>query len=401
MFETGLFFLLLLALVIGWYLGRRDVRCPASVVDSEYVQGLNYLLNEQPDTAIESFIDSLPVNNDTFELHIALGNLLRDKGEVDRAIRIHQNLLARQGLTADYKQKSHFELAKDYIAAGLMDRAERLLVDLAVQEGGYRDSSLRCLVDLYQQESEWHKAISTVKMLMPRLFSSSSFLTLRRESRLDPELRQGLAHYHCELADQCIRCNDFRAARKYLRDASQADQNCPRVYLLLAELELKSGEPAKALKALRIICDREPEFIPEALPLIDQSYLSLSDMPGRQRFLSDLLSNSGSSAVVLALIEQIECDSGKAAAAEFLREQLKVRSTLRVSVKLLAYLFNDLGEEGRVSLVLLQDQLSQLLLQKPGYRCQHCGFSGVHLHWLCPSCKQWGTVRPVRGVEGD
>jgi lipopolysaccharide biosynthesis regulator YciM len=190
-------------------------------------------------------------------------------------------------------------------------------------------------------------------------------------------------------------------ARKYLRDALQVDQNCPRVSLLLAELELKSGEPLKALKALRMVCDRDPDFIPEALPLINQSYLALSDMPGRQHFLMDLLSNSGSSAVVLALLEQIEQESGQAAASEFLREQLKTRSTLKASTKLLAYLLNDLGEEGRASLLLLQDQLSQILLQKPGYRCQHCGFSGVHLHWLCPGCKQWGTVRPVRGVEED
>ncbi len=153
------FVLLFAAIAIGWFLGRRSHRQTQATPDlpSQYYKGLNYLLDGRPDGAIDAFISALEVNSETLETHIALGNLLRKKGEVERAIRIHQNLLARPSLPKAQIHQAHLELARDYISAGLLDRAERLLLDLVDESPQQLRASLRHLMDIYQSEREWQQ----------------------------------------------------------------------------------------------------------------------------------------------------------------------------------------------------------------------------------------------------
>ena len=165
-----IFLLLFSAIVIGWLLGRRSVASISNNSDSsgEYYQGLNYLLDGRPDGAVDSFIDGLEVNSETLETHVAMGNLLRKRGEVDRAIRVHQNLLARPSLPRSQVHLAHLELARDYISAGLLDRAEGLLLALVKESSEQRVVACRHLLEIYQSEKEWQRAIDVAKSMLPK-----------------------------------------------------------------------------------------------------------------------------------------------------------------------------------------------------------------------------------------
>ena len=168
--DLGIFFLLFLAIAIGWLLGRRSSTAPVNspALPSQYYKGLNDILDGRPDGAIDSFINALEVNTETLETHIALGNLLRKKGEVERAIRIHQNLLARPSLPRSQVHQAHLELARDYISAGLLDRAERLLLDLVDESPEQRRTAHLHLLEIYQSERDWLRAIEVASELLPR-----------------------------------------------------------------------------------------------------------------------------------------------------------------------------------------------------------------------------------------
>ncbi len=207
---TYLFWLLLpIAAVSGWVLGVRNPRTEQDTgrergLRSDYFKGINYLLNEQPDKAIEVFIKVLEVDQETVETHLALGNLYRRRGEVDRAIRIHQNLVARNSLSAEQRYEALLELGQDYLSAGLLDRAEDLFKELA-EASHYRVQALRQLIDIYEQEKDWDEAISCARQL---------------ERATGNQLGPVIAHYQCEQAEQYRSHNDYKAALKVLGKAA-------------------------------------------------------------------------------------------------------------------------------------------------------------------------------------
>ena len=202
--------LFVVALAIGWFLGRREairvgvMLAPhGSAIDKQYFIGLNYLLNEQPDEAIETFIRALEVNPETVETHIAIGKLFCQRGDVERAIKVHQNLLARPNLTALQADRVQFELARDYLAVGLHHRAERLLNELVEHSSTLRADALADLVRIHERERDWQKAVETGRRLL----------------REREEFAVTLAHYHCELARESIRRGEVVQARRELLDA--------------------------------------------------------------------------------------------------------------------------------------------------------------------------------------
>ena len=227
MSDLALFLVIFSAVGVGWWLGRRATAQTTGGGDSlglpsQYYQGLNYLLDDQPDGAIDAFIDALEVNSDTFETHVALGNLLRRKGEVDRAIRIHQNLLARAGVPTRHLHVAHLELARDYISAGLLDRAEQLLQDLVRESSEQRVAGLGYLLEIYQHERDWEQAIEVAKKLVPR-----TNLLSRGEVEKCAVLVP-LSHFCCELAEPKIQANDAPGARSQLKQALEYEKNCVR-----------------------------------------------------------------------------------------------------------------------------------------------------------------------------
>jgi len=393
-----LFLLIFTAIACGWLLGRFAGGQPALPGGAasgyrQYFRGLNYLLNDRADEAIDTFVDTLEVTKETLETHVALGNLMRRKGEVERAIRIHQNLLARPNLPPLQLQQANLELARDYISAGLYDRAERLLRDLVQSSEELRAICLRHLVEIYQAERDWAKAIETATRLLPR---RNLFLSAPEP---DPELEGAIAHFHCELAQRALEKNEFDGARAHLKQALIRDGKCVRASLLRGLLEYRAGQFQTAIDALQLVPQQNAALIPETLDTLRACYDALGKREQLVDYLRQCLAQHASTRLVLAISEELALRGSQPVANEFITEQMRARPTLRGLLALLSThseaAITDRNQE------MLQVLLQKLVLSKPAYQCHRCGFSGRQIHWLCPSCKQWNTVQPIGGAEGD
>lgn len=396
MSDLTFFIFIFAAIAIGWYLGRKSGKRKGAknnqhqALAQSYAQGLNYLLSERHNDAIEKFIDALEVSSATFETHLALGNLLRKRGEHDQAIRVHQNLLARPSLNRISQQKAQLELARDYIAAGWLDRAERLLQELVETSSELRSTSLEYLVEVYRDEREWAKAIHAVNLLHSRRFK-----------KLPEEWAPIQAHFCCELAEEAINGKDYLSARKHIDAALGYDRHSVRANLLLGRLEYLLGRPENAIKVLERVPKQNPDYIPEILELLITSYEAVGDESGLESYLERLLKEHPSNSVLIALTERIQQQKSEADAAAFIGKQLALRPSLRGLGHFLNLHVDSTQGRARENLFLLKNLIDQLIASRPHYRCNNCGFSGNQLHWLCPSCKRWDSVRSVKGIEGE
>lgn len=388
--EVGLFWLLLpLAAGASWWAARRGIaRVSGAQVDrlrSTYFRGLNYLLNEQPDKAIEVFLQIAEVDSNTIETHLALGNLFRRRGEVDRAIRVHQNLVARPTLNAEQKTSALLELGEDYMRAGLLDRAETLFTDL-VGIDARAPSALRHLISIYQQERDWHKAIDHARRLEQATGESQGRM---------------IAQYWCELAEHARSRKDADGARRFLAEAFACEANCVRGLIIAGRMAIDAGDLPAAVRAFERVVEQDIEFVPEVLGPILSCYDKLGDVRRARDFLSALSERYEGITPVLALARLIEREEGERAAVEFLTVQLRAKPSVRGLMALIELTLKSATGEARDSLLVLNELTRKLLEGKAAYRCTRCGFGARAHHWQCPSCKSWGSVKPIHGVAGD
>jgi len=385
-----LFLLLPLAALSGYWLGRkRNVtlykHSGHSEIPSDYLKGLNFLLNEQPDKAIEIFIQLLEVNSDTVETHLALGSLFRRRGEVDRAIRIHQNLIARPTLNREQRAQALYDLGQDYMRAGLLDRAETLFTEL-IDTGPHTEHALWQLIDIYQTEKEWEKAIQTAR---------------RIEAKKNNDLSPIIAHYYCELADTAIKNGEIARGFKNLKKANMEDSNCVRISLIEGQTEKDSGNYKAAIRAFRRVEDQDQDFIPEIIEPLDTCYTAIGSSQEMQEYLQKIVAKTDGISAMLALAKMIHQQQGEEAEIEFITEHLKQRPSVRGMDKMIELNLN-LSKEGvKEKLHVLKHVTEKLLQDKPRYLCSSCGFSAMTIHWHCPSCKNWNTIKPIQGVEGE
>ena len=401
MSEFALFALLFVAIAIGWFLGRRGASAPSeSELPSQYYRGLNYLLDGRPDGAIDAFVNALEVNSETLETHITLGNVLRRKGEVERAVRIHQNLLARPSLPRAQVHQAHLELARDYISAGLLDRAERLLLDLVDESPEQRRASRRHLLEIYQSERDWGRAIEMAQELLPRKSLLGS-----APSPIAPEQGQSvgvaLAHFHCEMAGQKLDSGDYQGARAALQSALTQDKQCVRASIMLGDVELRSGNPKLAIKALKKVRNQDADMVPETVVALRSAYRELEDERGLHTYLRECLASNPGPALVIALAEDIRGSEGNESAAAFLTKELSHRPSLRGLASLVGLYLDGVEEGMQDKLNALRDLIARLAAERPTYQCSHCGFSGRQLHWFCPGCKYWGTIKAIQGNHAE
>lgn len=385
-----LFLLLPLAAASGWWLARRDAPPRGTAAPGAapaLFRGLNYLLNEQPDKAIDVLVELAEVDGDAAEIHLALGGLFRRRGEVDRAIRIHQNLIARDSLSREQRGFALFELAQDYMGAGLLDRAE-LLFQEVTEHDVHREHALRGLLDIYQQEREWVKCLEVAERLKPLI---------------DRPMGVEIAHYHCELAEEARREGDSDQARKHLAQAQRADPSGVRATLLEGQMTLDSGEPQRALDLFLRVADQGPPFLPEILPGLVQALGAL----GRDEtpVLESLATRHACPPLMLSLASAIERERGRPAAIAALTDYLARHVDLAALERLLAIQAQEAAaadgsaEHDRV----VHQVVHYLLARQSPYHCVHCGFQARALHWQCPSCKRWGSVQPLQAecIPGD
>lgn len=390
--SLGMLLLMLLALAAAWYLGklnRPNARPARQDGGRDYFIGLNYLLNEQPDEAIDTFIAALEVNTDALETHLALGTLLRRRGKVDKSIVVYQKLLERPQL-ADYDaSRIKLELVRSYIAAGLLDRAEQLLEELSNAGPELRHAALLQAISLYQLERDWARAVEAAEELL-------RITTVRERSRYQVMA----SHFQCELAEQAIAEERYGDALACLKKALQLHRGNVRASLLVARVEMAQDKHQDAVKALTRVRQQDPDFESETIVPLMQSYARLESGKPLQKFFAGGLEDELPASVVLAFSEHIEQHSGRAAALGFLRERLERTPSLKVMNRLLHLLGEEAGglqQDLRTFHRILHDYLKS----RPMYRCGNCGYEVKNLYWLCPSCVEWGTIKPIKGVMGE
>ena len=377
------------AFASGWFAARRAAvhrsGMRVSELSSDYFRGLNYLLNEEQDKAIEVFLKLAEYNRDTVETHLALGNLFRRRGEVDRAIRLHQHLVSRPGLTEAMKTVALLELGEDYMRAGLLDRAEALFSDL-VAMNAHAPSALRHLVAIYQHERDWHKAIDHARRL---------------EAMTGDDESPMIAQFYCELAEQARQHGARSEARDYLRQAFDCQADCVRAFMLTGRLHAEAGEHAEAVQAYEAAVGADIAFVPEILPPLLNSYARTGQMERAEHFLRDILARYNGISPVLALTKLYNQRDGERAGIEFLTSQLRQRPSVRGLMALIDATMDKIEGEARENFLILRDLTRKLLEGQAMYRCSRCGFGAKAHHWQCPSCKGWSTIRPIHGVANE
>lgn len=383
-------FLLPVAAFSGWYFGRRaavsqKANSSGSSVSSDYFRGLNYLLNDRPDKAIEVFIKVLEVESETVETHLALGSLFRRRGEVDRAIRVHQNLVARTTLDPEQRALGLLELGLDYMRSGLLDRAESLFGELLASDR-YKEQAAEHLIDIYQQEQDWDKALS---------------YTAQLEQSSGKNLGPVRAHFLCEQARAEITDRSFSVANELLDEARRIDKKCVRSSLMSAEIAMKAGSYGRAIERLKMIEDQDLAFLPEAIEPLVESYRALDRIDDLMAYLKRLSGLHVGITPVLALAE-LMTELGKSDEAKGrIIEELKIRPTVRGIDRLIDYSLHNAVGDVKENLTLLKELTAGLIEEKSSYMCGVCGFKGKSLHWQCPSCKLWNSVKPIHGIEGE
>lgn len=385
---TELLFLLLpIAAASGWYAAKRTPSSQhyTSPLSQDYLVGLNYLLNEEPDKAVDIFVKMLEVNSETVETHLALGVLFRRRGEIDRAIRIHQNLIARPQLPPTQRIEALLALGQDYLRAGMFDRAERLLLEVIENNNPYVSLASHSLLDVYQQQKRWEEAINIAR----KLFAKGE------------EMQPNIANYFCELALQALAQNQFDQVRHYLKHAIVTDKNCVRASLLLGDLETKTGNYKAALAAYDHVKKQDPSYLSEIISAVVNCYSLLEDKTGLIQYLQENLNLYPKVSLVLVIADYLKQYEGDHAAIEFMITQLQRQPSLRGLQRLIALQLEVVEEKTHKNLLLLKELIANLLKNKPIYRCLNCGFSSKLLHWLCPTCRKWNMVKPIQGVEGE
>lgn len=386
---TDLLLLLLpVAAASGWMMASRDENksfVQQHTVPKDYLVGLNFLLNEQPDRAVDVFIKMLEVDSDTVETHLALGSLFRRRGEVDRAIRIHQNLIARPHLNKQQRIQSLLALGQDYMRAGVLDRAERIFLEV-VESGEEITSSLRYLLDIYQQEKAWMRAIEMAEKL---------------ETKVGDAMRVNIAHYYCELASIEVSNSNFEQAKKHLRKAISIHKDCVRASLIFGDIEFAEKHFKAAIKCYKQVEEQDPDYLTEAIVPITTCYESIGQQLELLTYLKECIHKYPRISLVLILAQQLKKHDEIAAALDIITAYLKKHPSIRGLQYLIKLQMQRSENQGQETLQILNDLTKSILDNKPIYRCEKCGFEAKKLDWLCPRCRSWNTVKPIQGLEGD
>jgi lipopolysaccharide biosynthesis regulator YciM len=361
---------------IGFYASRKPR--PSAIGDERlrgnYLAGVNFLVNEQPDRALEAFLRAAELDDDTVETHFALGSLYRRRGEVDRAIKIHQNIATRVTLEPTQREQAGFALAQDYLKAGMLDRAEKILQPLAAS-GTHRMAAMRKLMRIYEQEQEWMRAIEV-------------FRELQKAGRAPQE--SAIAHYYCELAESARARGALDEAREHLRAARTEVRRFPRGALVRADIAIEQLDFALAERLLGAVLTHDAALAIEVVPRLVR--------------LARSMGGSGEAAVARVVsgragaVNEIAIASIMADALDFAPLEERVRACLAQD-EAVAGLVLAIGRDPAAldtrAVQAIAVVLRRLAATTPRYRCANCGFSSIDHFWQCPACKNWDSQRPL------
>ncbi|HSD60015.1 MAG TPA: lipopolysaccharide assembly protein LapB [Burkholderiales bacterium] len=372
---------------MGWLAARIDIRqllSESRAVPRSYFKGLNFLLNEQHDKAIEAFIEVVKVDPATVELHFALGSLFRRRGEVERAIRMHQNLVDRADLSEEQKLAALFELGQDYLKAGLLDRAEDMFARL--RGTPLEPRALQHLLEIYEQEKDWLKAVETAREMAARSGQPRG---------------KEIANFYCEVAAGEITHGRHDAARAHLEEALATHRKCVRANLLLGEMELARGRHADAIEAWKRIESQSPAHLALVADRLLNAYRDSGRMQEGIGLLRGYLGQYPSLDLLNAVFQATLEREGPERAYRLLREELRRTPTLLGLDRLLEAQVAEAPAEKRHELELIKNLVHQHTRSLAMYRCDSCGFKARHFYWRCPACGEWETYPPRRTEERE
>ena len=378
---TWLLILLPLAAGSGWFAATRArsrsrLRRQVDSLPSAYFRGLNFLLNEQHDKALEILVTALEQDKDTVEVQLALGSLFRKRGEIQRATRIHQNLVARTQLDQSQRVQALYELAQDYYKAGLLDRAEHLLVEISGVED-LQESAQQLLLQIYEQEKEWENSIRVARNL---------------EKIIGINLATTISQYHCEIAENAITEGRYGTAFSSIQEAMLVDQSCTRAIIQAGRLKAIQGDHRGAIDDWTTGIGEHREFPGEIAELIGNSYRRIRALDEYHRFLKKALKQNRDVRLALALTETLREVQSDAVAEQFLLSWVRSNPSLQGLHRLIQLRMTKTGAEESEDLGLLEKLIGRIVEEEIGYECRHCGFRGKVMHWQCPGCRKWNTT---------
>jgi lipopolysaccharide biosynthesis regulator YciM len=370
------------AFAFGWIAARYDLKALLSEsanLPRSYFRGLNFLLNEQPDQAIDAFIEVVKLDPETIELHFALGNLFRRRGETDRAIRVHQNLLGRNDLPVNERDHALFELGQDFLKAGLLDRAEETF--RLLETGDYALGAQRSLLTIYEIEKDWNKSIDIARRL---------------ETMGAPSLDKEIAQFHCELAQEALQQKNPDEARRQLELGLRANPQNVRATILFGDVDASGALYDQAIAQWLRVEEQNPAY----LPLVAEKLLKAYETLGRSEEGADLLTNwvdrYPSNDLLDVGYQYVAALRGPDAAHALARSQMQKSPNLAGMTRLLEAQQASAEEPRRSELELMRTLIRQRTKNLPRYTCQNCGFRARLFYWQCPGCSGWETYAPRR-----
>ncbi len=384
-YELWMLLIFPLFFAMGWWAARLDIKdllSESTALPESYFQGLNFLLNEQQDKAIESFIEVVKIDPHTVELHFALGSLFRRRGEVDRALRMHHNLLDRADLDDEKRQQAIFELAQDYLKAGIFDRAEQLFIEL--RNTSYAKPALEFLLELFQKEHDWRKTIESARQL--QLVSGQSYA-------------KKIAFFYCELATEEIKSDNVSLAREHLH---QALIECPvsvNATIMLGDLAYAETHIEEAIELWKGVESQDAQYLSLVAERLLAAYSALGCEAEGILLLRNYLVNYHSIDLLNVVFDGVLKYETPASAYLLVRDELERNPTLLGLDKLLEARLLDVPLDKRADLEMVKDLVHTRTRNLAMYHCGHCGFKARKFYWHCPACQAWDSYAPRRDEE--
>ncbi|OAJ70906.1 lipopolysaccharide assembly protein LapB [Methylobacillus sp. MM3] len=379
-FEYWWLLALPLFFLLGWLAARMDLKqllTESSAMPAAYFKGLNFLIKEQHDKAIEAFIEAVQINSESLELHFALGSLFRLRGEIDRAIHLHTNLLERPQLSDIQRFAIMAELAQDYLKAGLFDRAEELFRALCASPT-YHQPALRSLLDIYIRERDWLRAIETATEL-----ERASGVRFHKE----------IAQFHCELAVEAASAVGTDQARKYLAEALAANPECVRATIMLGDMEAAAGSRLEAIVTWKRVEQQKPQYLGLVASRLLENYTAQRKTGEGLELLKVWMEKYSLPSILNIIYEATLKHEGADAAAKLARTELVRKPSLNILDRLLqAREIEKSGEESDVGLI--KNTVHHFLGNTRSYCCSQCGFRARQYYWQCPGCNHWESFPP-------
>ena len=385
------FFLLLpVAVAYGWFMRgyslKQNVNAEKEELSIKYSTGLNYLFSNQQDKAIDYLLEALKVEDDSVEAHFAMANLFRKRGELDRALKVHEHLVQQKHLPNTAQQQAVFELGKDFLSAGLFDRAENMFTQL-LRSKVYGLKSLTFLMQILQSTKDWKRGVALKKAIV---------------KTKDKKLMHNLANFYCELATVALAKDEFIEVIELLDNALIYDPNSCRANWLMAKIYTNHKQYEQACKCYQDIYQQDKEFFPDVIDAMHHCYKELDEEEVFYKFIKKVYEETGSSSALISYLTYLESANSLPKAKEFILLALKRRPTIRGFKHFVKMQMIDSEQVSTTeNLEVIKKLVGEYLKLKHRYSCRTCGFNSSTHYWSCPSCHDWEQLKPVRGLEGE